>query len=216
MKKYIFFDLDGTLTDSAEGITNSVAYALKRNGIFVEDKTSLNVFVGPPLVESFMKYYHFDREKAKKSVGIYREYFEEKGMFENAIYPGIPELLAELKKDGYKLYVATSKPEPYSVKIIGHFGLAEYFEMVGGADMNETRVHKGDVIRYVMESCNLTNPDEIVMIGDRENDMNGAKQNGIESVGVLYGYGSREELENAGACHITNDVQELGRVLRTL
>ena len=112
MKKYIFFDLDGTLTDSAEGITNSVAYALKRNGIFVEDKTSLNVFVGPPLVESFMKYYHFDREKAKKSVGIYREYFEEKGMFENAVYPGIPELLAELKKDGYKLYVATSKPEP--------------------------------------------------------------------------------------------------------
>ena len=124
--------------------------------------------------------------------------------------------VAGLKKDGYKLYVATSKPEPYSVKIIGHFGLAEYFEMVGGADMNETRVHKGDVIRYVMESCNLTNPDEIVMIGDRENDMNGAKQNGIESVGVLYGYGSREELENAGACHIANDVQELGRVLRTL
>ena len=163
-----------------------------------------------------MKYYHFDREEAKKSVGIYREYFEEKGMFENAVYSGIPELLAGLKKDGYKLYVATSKPEPYSVKIIGHFGLAEYFEMVGGADMNETRVHKGDVIRYVMESCNLTNPDEIVMIGDRENDMNGAKQNGIESVGVLYGYGSREELENAGACHIANDVQELGRVLRTL
>ena len=216
MKKYIFFDLDGTLTDSAEGITNSVAYALKRNGIFVEDKTSLNVFVGPPLVESFMKYYHFDREEAKKSVGIYREYFEEKGMFENAVYPGIPELLAGLKKDGYKLYVATSKPEPYSVKIIGHFGLAEYFEMIGGADMGENRIHKGDVIRYVMESCGLTTPDEIVMIGDRENDMIGAAQNHMESVGVLYGYGSRAELENAGACHIANDVPELGEVLRKL
>ena len=216
MKKYIFFDLDGTLTDSAEGITNSVAYALKRNGITVEDKSTLNVFVGPPLVESFMKYYGFDQETAKKSVGIYREYFEDKGMFENAVYAGISELLAGLKKDGYKLYVATSKPEQYSVKIIEHFGLSEYFEMVGGADMNETRVHKGDVIRYVMESCHLTNPDEIVMVGDRENDINGAIQNGIEPVGVLYGYGSREELENAGACHIANDVEELGKVLRTL
>ncbi len=216
MKKYIFFDLDGTLTDSAEGITNSVAYVLARYGIKVEDKSSLNVFVGPPLVESFMKYYGFDREKARASVGIYREYFEDKGMFENAVYPGIPELLDGLRKDGYKLYVATSKPEQYSVKILEHFGLAEYFEMIGGADMNETRVHKGDVIRYVMESCGLINPDEIVMIGDRENDMNGAKQNHMDSVGVLYGYGSREELENAGAGHIAETVEELGKVLRYL
>lgn len=216
MKKYILFDLDGTLTDSAEGITNSVAYTLHHYGIAVEDKSSLSVFVGPPLVESFMKYYGFSQEQAKASVGIYREYFEEKGMFENAVYPGIPELLDGLKKDGYKLYVATSKPEQYSVKIIEHFGLAEYFEMVGGADMKETRVHKGDVIRYVMESCGLTNPDEIVMVGDRENDMNGAKQNHMESVGVLHGYGSREELENAGACHIAATVEELGKVLRSL
>ncbi len=216
MKKYILFDLDGTLTDSAEGITNSVAHVLEHYGIPVEDKSALNVFVGPPLVESFMKYYGFDQEKAKKSVGIYREYFEDKGMFENAVYPGIPELLGSLKKDGYRLYVATSKPEQYSVKIIEHFGLAEYFEMVGGADMEETRVHKGDVIRYVMESCGLTDPDEIVMVGDRENDMNGAKQNHMESVGVLYGYGSREELENAGACHIAATVEELGKVLRSL
>ena len=112
MKKYIFFDLDGTLTDSAEGITNSVAYVLARYGIKVEDKSSLNVFVGPPLVESFMKYYGFDREKAKASVGIYREYFEDKGMFENAVYPGIPELLDGLRKDGYKLY-------PYQNLLLG-------------------------------------------------------------------------------------------------
>lgn len=216
MKKYILFDLDGTLTDSAEGITNSVAYTLNQYGIQVEDKSSLNVFVGPPLVESFMKYYGFDQEKAKKSVWIYREYFEKQGMFENAVYPGIQELLAGLKTDGYKLYVATSKPEIYAKQILEHFGLAEYFEMIGGADMEETRVHKGDVIRYVLESCQLTNPDEIVMVGDRENDMNGAKQNGIESVGVLYGYGSREELESAGACHIAADVKELGEVLRKL
>lgn len=216
MKKYIFFDLDGTLTDSAEGITNSVAYTLEHYGISVEDKSSLNVFVGPPLVESFMKYYGFDREKAKASVGIYREYFEEKGMFENAVYPGISNLLEGLKKDGYKLYVATSKPEQYSIKILEHFELAPYFEMIGGADMNETRVHKGDVIRYVCESCGLTDMSEIVMVGDRENDMNGAKQNQMESVGVLYGYGSREELENAGACHIAATVEELGEVLRSL
>lgn len=216
MKKYIFFDLDGTLTDSAEGITNSVAYVLNHYGISVEDKSRLNVFVGPPLVESFMKYYGFDQERAKKSVGIYREYFEEKGMFENAVYPGIPELLDGLKKDGYKLYVATSKPEVYSKQILEHFGLTQYFEMIGGADMEETRVHKGDVIRYVMESCGLTDPSEIVMVGDRENDMNGAKQNHMDSVGVLYGYGSREELENAGACYIAASVEELGKVLRSL
>ena len=155
-------------------------------------------------------------EQARASVEIYREYFEDKGMFENAVYPGIPELLDGLKKDGYKLYVATSKPEQYSVKIIEHFGLAEYFKMVGGADMNETRVHKGDVIRYVMESCGFTDSSEIVMVGDRENDMNGAKQNHMESVGVLYGYGSREELENSGAGHIAKTVEELGKVLRSL
>lgn len=214
MKKYIFFDLDGTLTDSAEGITNSVAYTLNHYGISVEDKKSLNVFVGPPLVESFMKYYGFDLEKARASVGIYREYFEEKGMFENAVYPGIPELLTGLKKDGFKLYVATSKPEQYSIKILEHFGLAEYFEMIGGADMNETRVHKGDVIRYVCESCGLTDPSEIIMVGDRENDMNGARQNHMEAIGVLYGYGSRKELEEAGASRIAETVEELSKVLR--
>ena len=209
MKKYIFFDLDGTLTDSAEGITNSVAYVLKHYGISVEDKSTLNVFVGPPLVESFMKYYGFDREQARASVGIYREYFEDKGMFENAVYPGIPELLGSLKKDGYKLYVATSKPEQYSVKIIEHFGLAEYFEMVGGADMNETRVHKGDVIRYVMESCGFTDSSEIVMVGDRSYDILGGHAEGLKVIGVLYGYGDLKELSQAGADALATTPQEV-------
>ena len=212
----LLFDLDGTLTDSGPGIMHAAQTALDSFGITGLSEQALRQFVGPPLVESFMKYYGFDREQARASVEIYREYFEDKGMFENAVYPGIPELLDGLKKDGYKLYVATSKPEQYSVKIIEHFGLAEYFEMVGGADMNETRVHKGDVIRYVMESCGFTDSSEIVMVGDRENDMNGAKQNHMESVGVLYGYGSREELENSGACHIAKTVEELGKVLRSL
>ena len=216
MYQHILFDLDGTLTDPKVGITSAVAHALKFYGIEVENLDTLCKFIGPPLADSFMEYYGFDREQARASVEIYREYFEDKGMFENAVYPGIPELLDGLKKDGYKLYVATSKPEQYSVKIIEHFGLAEYFEMVGGADMNETRVHKGDVIRYVMESCGFTDSSEIVMVGDRENDMNGAKQNHMESVGVLYGYGSREELENSGACHIAKTVEELGKVLRSL
>ena len=212
----LLFDLDGTLTDSGPGIMHAAQTALDSFGITGLSEQALRQFVGPPLVESFMKYYGFDREQARASVEIYREYFEDKGMFENAVYPGIPELLDGLKKDGYKLYVATSKPEQYSVKIIEHFGLAEYFEMVGGADMNETRVHKGDVIRYVMESCGFTDSSEIVMVGDRENDMNGAKQNHMESVGVLYGYGSREELENSGASHIAKTVEELGKVLRSL
>ena len=212
--KFVFFDLDGTLTDPGIGITNSVMYALKKFGIETKDRTELFRFIGPPLIPSFMKYYGFDLEKARASVRIYREYFEEKGMFENAVYPGIPELLKGLKKDGFKLYVATSKPEQYSIKILEHFGLAGYFEMIGGADMNETRVHKGDVIRYVYESCGLTDPSEIIMVGDRENDMNGARQNHMEAIGVLYGYGSRKELEEAGACRIAETVEELSKVLR--
>ena len=208
MKKYIFFDLDGTLTDSAEGITNSVAYALKRNGIFVEDKTSLNVFVGPPLVESFMKYYHFDREEAKKSVGIYREYFEEKGMFENAVYPGIENMLAQLEKKGYILAVASSKPEVYVRQILDHFGLTRYFTEIGGSELNGRRTNKTEVIEDVLKRLNMDkHRDQVIMVGDKEHDVYGARKAGLECIAVSFGYGTEEELKQAKPLKIVDSAE---------
>lgn len=213
-KKVILFDLDGTLTDSAEGIINSVIYALKTYGIENEDREALQAFVGPPLVGSFMKFYGFDEKKAMETVERYREYFSVKGLFENRPYDGIKEMLDRLKKKGVKLMIATSKPEKYSRQILEYFGLMEYFDFLGGATMDETRTAKGEVIRYVLESQKLLDSlDQIMMVGDREHDILGAKENGISSVGVLYGYGDRTELAKAGANQIVETVSELGNVL---
>lgn len=212
MYKYVLFDLDGTLTDPGVGITNSVAYALERYGIEVSDRSELYRFIGPPLVDSFVRYYGFAEKDAKEAVTVYREYFTERGMFENEVYPGIPEMLASLRGAGIKPVVATSKPWPFAEKILEHFGLREYFDFVAGAELDETRTSKSDVIAYALETCGI-NPDEAVMVGDREHDILGAKANGMKSVGVLFGYGSRDELENAGADEIAADVSELGKIL---
>lgn len=212
-KKYVLFDLDGTLTDSCDGILNSIEYALKSYGITVEDRDSLRPFLGPPLAESVKKYYGFDDEKALDFVGKYREYFSVKGLFENQVYPGIEALLQELKDQGYILMVATSKPEPFTCRILDHFDLTKYFDFIGGATMDERRVHKGDVIRYVLESNHLENLAEIMMVGDRRNDVQGAKENGIEVTGVLYGYGNLEELQTAGADYIAETVADIQKFL---
>lgn len=212
-KKYVLFDLDGTLTDSCDGILNSIEYALKSYGITVEDRDSLRPFLGPPLAESVKKYYGFDDEKALDFVGKYREYFSVKGLFENQVYPGIEALLQELKDQGYILMVATSKPEPFTCRILDHFDLTKYFDFIGGATMDERRVHKGDVIRYVLESNHLENLAEIMMVGDRRNDVQGAKENGIEVTGVLYGYGDLEELQTAGADYIAETVADIQKFL---
>lgn len=215
MKKYILFDLDGTLTDPMEGITNSVAYALEFYGIHVEDKNTLTVFIGPPLKDSFEKYYGFSAEKATEAIQKYREYFEKSGMFENAVIPGIPEALETLKNKGYILITATSKPERYAKKIMEKFDLARYFQDICGADMEETRVRKGDVIRYAMEKNGITEASQAVMVGDREHDVLGAKECGMDCLGVLFGYGSREELKEAGASQIAETVEEMETLLET-
>lgn len=208
-KRYILFDLDGTLTDSGEGIINSVIYALKHYGIQAENRKSLESFIGPPLVESFMNEYGFDREQAMEAVGWYREYFSAKGLLENQVYPGVETMLETLREKGYVLMVATSKPEEFTHRILEHFDLARYFSFVGGATMDEGRSKKGDVIRYVLDQNGLTDVSQVVMVGDRKEDILGAKENQIASIGVLYGYGSRQELKEAGADRIAETVEAI-------
>lgn len=212
-KEYLLFDLDGTLTDPKEGITKSVRHALRAFDIEVEDLDTLCCFIGPPLRDSFIGYYGFSEENATTAISIYREYFSDRGLYENEAYEGIDCVLKTLKDSGKKLYVATSKPEVFAKKILEHFNLDSYFEFIGGADLAETRVKKGDVIRYVLEENRITDLERVIMVGDRKHDILGAKEAGIASVGVLYGYGNREELLEAGADFIAESVFDLQNLL---
>ncbi|MCI8949880.1 MAG: HAD family hydrolase [Lachnospiraceae bacterium] len=214
-KQYLLFDLDGTLTDPMVGITKSVQYALRHYGIEEPDLKKLTPFIGPPLTDSFQNYYQFSKQQAKEAVLVYREYFTKQGILENEELPGIRQMLKDLKAAGKMLIVATSKPELFAKQIVRHFQFEEYFSFVCGADLEETRVRKGDVIRYALEQAGIGEDEKskCVMIGDREHDMIGAKENGLESIGVLFGYGSREELEEAGADQIAADAGELARML---
>ena len=211
--QYLLFDLDGTLTDPGEGITNSVAYALERFGVQVADKSTLYPFIGPPLIESFMRFFSFSRADADRAVAYYREYFSETGIFENRPYDGIHETLENLCKVGKRLFLATSKPEIYAKRIVEHFALAPYFDYVAGASLDEKRSEKWDVIRYALDTCPQIVPDHAVMIGDRKHDILGAKKTGLNSIGVLWGYGSADELSDEGATHIVKTQDELIQLL---
>lgn len=214
MPKYLLFDLDGTLTDPAKGITKSVAHALRKRGIEVDDLSALHPFIGPPLIDSFMKYYGLDEDDARRAVTDYREYFVPHGMFENAVYDGIPALLAELQERGYRMVIATSKPEPFAVRILEHFDLARYFDRVCGASLDEKRSTKSDVIAYTLSECGITDVRDALMIGDRHHDVDGAHDHGLRAIGVLWGYGDRAEHEAALAEYIVQSIDEL-RVLLT-
>ena len=216
MFDYLFFDLDGTLTDPAQGITNSFIHALKYFGIEIPSYEKLCSFIGPPLVDTFKTQFGFSDEQAAEGVKKYREYFAAKGLLENTVYPGIPELLSTLKQNGKKLVVATSKPEEYSIKIIEHFGLSQYFENVCGSLMDETRSKKDEVIEYAIERNHIADRSKILMIGDRKHDMLGAKKCGISACGILFGYGSREELQTNGADMIAGTVKDLELLLTGL
>lgn len=211
MKKYdvILFDLDGTLTDSSQGIMNSIVYALKKYNIRVDNAEDLRKFLGPPLHESFRDFYGFDDKKSMEAVGFYREYFSTKGLLENEVYPEIRELLKDLKENGKRLILATSKPQPFTDRITEHFNLAKYFEFIAGSNMDGTRSKKAEVIAYALSSCDITDKSNVVMVGDRAHDIIGAKTVGIDSVGVEYGYGDFDELSNAGATYIVKTVEDL-------
>ncbi|HEY5585852.1 MAG TPA: HAD family hydrolase [Ruminiclostridium sp.] len=211
--EYILFDLDGTLSDPGIGITNSVMYALKRYGIEVSNRRELYKFIGPPLLDSFENYYGFSKEEAKTAVEYYREYYRDKGIFENFIYDGFEDLLKILKGNSKTLIVATSKPEVFAKQILEHFDIAKYFTYIAGSNLDGTRVKKDEVIKYALESCNIIDLSKAIMIGDREHDIIGAKAVGINSIGVLFGYGDRSELEKAGANFIVDTVADIGKLL---
>lgn len=214
MYQTILFDLDGTLTNPALGITDSLAYALEKFNIEVTDKKELYRFIGPPLQDSFENFYHFSKEDSLKAVDFYRDYFRHKGLYENEVYQGIPDLLERLKAQGKKLLVATSKPEGFARQILKHFKLFDYFDLVAGASMDGSRRLKGDVIAHALTSAQIADPSSAIMIGDRKHDIIGAKENGLDAIGILYGFGNREELKKAGATYIATNVEELqGRLL---
>ena len=187
-------------------------YALNRYGIEVADLRDLIPFIGPPLTDSFEQFYGFSHEQAVEAVDIYREYFAPTGIFENEVYPGIPEVLDGLKEAGASLYVATSKPQVFAERILEHFMIREPFTYVCGSELDGERVKKADVIRFVLDKYQIA-PQDAVMVGDRHHDIEGTAACGVPSLGVLFGYGSREELESAGAGHIAATVEEMGEYL---
>lgn len=205
----ILFDLDGTLTDPSEGITNSVAYALEKFGITVEDKKTLYKFIGPPLVVAFSEYYGFSKEDSEKATAYYRETFSVKGLYENKVYDGVVNLLETLKKSGKKLILATSKPEKFAKEIMRYFDLTKYFDHICGATFDSTRNSKDKVITYALCEAGITDKSKTVMIGDRHHDIEGANVNGLDSIGVLYGFGDREELTKAGATYIVENIEDI-------
>lgn len=193
--RYVLFDLDGTLTESAPGITKAAAYALKRFGVEAAP-SELDFFVGPPLHGSFMRCGLSDAQ-AREAISVYREYYVAKGMFENMPYGGIDDALRRLKEAGAELIVATSKPEPFAIKILERFGLAGYFSVIAGSTLDETRTSKSEVIEYALASAGVTDRAAAIMVGDRKYDIEGAKATGLDAMGVLYGYGAAEEFAKA-------------------
>ncbi|WP_010246224.1 HAD hydrolase-like protein [Acetivibrio cellulolyticus] len=215
-KKTILFDLDGTITDSGEGIVNSIEYALKAYGISDYDRSHLYTYLGPPLIDTFKNGFGFDELTAIEAVEKFREYFKDIGIFENKLYNGIELLLKRLKESERKIILATSKAEVFAVRILEHFKIADYFDVVVGSELDGTRLRKSEVIRYALGKAGITELSSVVMIGDRKEDIIGAKETGIESIGVLYGYGSFEELEKAGTSMIVETIDELGKTLMGL
>lgn len=212
--KYVLFDLDGTLTDPKLGITQCVQYALSKFNIHVNDLEELTCFIGPPLENSFQEYYGMTFDKAREAVEFYRERFRTKGMYENEVLEGVKELLEALKQEGFKLYIATSKPTIFATEILKYFNLDSYFISIIGSNLDGTRSTKQEIIEFILDSISESfSKSEVIMIGDRKHDINGANAVGIDSIGVTFGYGSEEELLNASPTYISKNIQEVLSVL---
>lgn len=211
MKKTVLFDLDGTLTDSGEGIINCAIPALEHFGLPIPSREEMRVFVGPPLHETFQRF-GVPADKTEEAIRVYRSRYIPTGMFENTPYPGIKELLETLKKENYTLYVATSKPEEMSVTILERFGLAPYFDRICGASIDSSRSTKDAVIAYLLAQSGAK--EDMVMVGDTKYDVLGAKAHGIPAIGVSWGYGSADEMEEAGAIGIADTMEQLLELIK--
>ena len=211
-KRIILFDLDGTLTDPGLGITNSILYALGEMGMEQPPREALYRFIGPPLVDEFQKVYGVSQETAYTMVKHFQVYFSDRGIYENNLYDGVPAMLERLKDAGCTLVLATSKPEVFAKRVLEHFDLMKYFDAAAGSTIDETRTAKAEVIAYALEKAGAGR-ETAVMVGDRKHDVAGAKANGLRSLGVLYGYGSRQELTEAGADLLAETVPDVAEVL---
>ena len=207
----LLFDLDGTLTDSTEGIVRCLEYALERMGFDIPEDT--NKFLGPPLYRSFAEFCGMNEEQVNEAVRIFRERYSTVGLFENRVYEGVPEMLKRLRDGGKRIMIATSKPEVYAVRIFDRFGLSQFFEIVGGANINGTRNDKDEVIEYVLGQAGITDRSRVLMIGDRKQDVDGAHKTGLKCMGILWGFGSIEELTEAGADFIAETPEKAADML---
>lgn len=210
MSKAIFFDLDGTLTDSGEGIINCAAFALETLGLDVPDRVTMRCFVGPPLRDTFMKF-GVREDQTEEAIRIYRSRYLPIGKYENMPYPGVIELLERLRAAGHYLYVATSKPESTAMDVINHFDIAKYFTLICGATMDGSREEKSQVIAYLLSL--IDSPSQAIMVGDTAFDVTGAAAHGIPTIGVSWGYGSVEDMERSGAIGIAHTMDELYEML---
>ena len=213
MFKYVLFDLDGTLTDPKEGITGCVQYALESMGMNPPEKDKLLDFIGPPLVDSFIRRFGMSQEDAEFALKKYRERFSTVGMYENKVYDGVPQMLETLKKEGYILAVASLKPLVFVEKILEKFELKKYFSAIAGSDLEGTKHTKKQIIDDALAFLPPISPREVVMVGDRYQDIEGANEAGVFSIGVKYGYASENELENAGADFIANTPEEVTDII---
>lgn len=212
--KYILMDMDGMICDSARGILTSLKYALDSLRIETPDLSGFTQFLGPPIRDSFRKHFNLEGEQLEEAVAKYRERYIPIGMFENDLYPGIYDLIKDLKADGRKIILATGKVHDMAAKILEHFDLLKYFDFVAGCELDGSRSYKNEIIEYALENMDaLHEKEKVVMIGDRYHDISGAAKAGIASVGVLYGYGTREELEEHNADYIVESVAELRALL---
>ena len=217
MPRIVLFDLDGTLTDSAPGIVNCLRYALDEMGVEHPDDVTISTFLGPPLKDTFGGHFGMDDAGVETAIAHYRVRYHDIGLFENEVYPGIPELLEQLSGAGVTMATSTSKPTVSATRILEHFGLAHHFAFIGGASLDGERNSKAEVIAHTLEELNALGTDtsagSITMVGDREHDVLGAAQFGIPAIGVLWGYGSRAELEGAGAVAVAADAGHLRRLI---
>lgn len=213
--EYIIFDLDGTLIDPKIGQINSVDYALKSFNIYEPNKEILSKFIGPPLKESFAKYYNFNEEQIEKGIEKYREYFISKGLKQAKLYDGILEMLQELNHSNRKMIIATSNPTAFAEEIVKTYKIEKYFYDICGSNMDGSRVLKQEVIAYAINKNNIKELNKVVMVGDRIHDIIGAKKNKIDSIGVLYGYGSEEEFSDAKPNYYIRTVEELKILLNS-